>query len=171
MNSLGRRLAASSARPSHITPRWAHSSIIRNIHSRRPLPYAVEDGLGVFLPPDALRTIAVDWQEGLLDRLNAEVKSQTASLLLCMPSGFLKLVLDTRYQNLSVVQTVIETAPDRSQTLAFSYASQALNNSFFLDHLVRCQYALLCHLNTKPIHVCLAETTTSTRCRPRATCW
>jgi hypothetical protein len=35
------------------------------------------------------------------------------------------------------VQTVIDTAPDRSKTLAFNYASQALNNSFFLDTLVR----------------------------------
>jgi Fe-Mn family superoxide dismutase len=37
----------------------------------------------------------------------------------------------------SVVQTVIETAPDRNKALAFNYASEALNNSFFLDFLVR----------------------------------
>ena len=35
------------------------------------------------------------------------------------------------------MQTIIDTAPDRSKTLAFNYASQALNNSFFLDTLVR----------------------------------
>ena len=43
----------------------------------------------------------------------------------------------TELANKSVVQTIIDTAPDRSKTLAFNYASQALNNSFFLDTLVR----------------------------------
>jgi Fe-Mn family superoxide dismutase len=43
----------------------------------------------------------------------------------------------TELENKSVVQTIIDTAPDRSKTLAFNYASQALNNSFFLDTLVR----------------------------------
>ena len=43
----------------------------------------------------------------------------------------------TELASKSVVQTIIDTAPDRSKTLAFNYASQALNNSFFLDTLVR----------------------------------
>jgi len=43
----------------------------------------------------------------------------------------------TELANKSVMQTIIDTAPDRSKTLAFNYASQALNNSFFLDTLVR----------------------------------
>ena len=38
---------------------------------------------------------------------------------------------------MSVAQIVISTAPHESQTLAFNYASLALNNSFFLHHLVR----------------------------------
>jgi hypothetical protein len=42
----------------------------------------------------------------------------------------------TEYDNQSVAQTVISTSDDRSKTLAFNYASLALNNSFFLDHLV-----------------------------------
>jgi hypothetical protein len=46
-------------------------------------------------------------------------------------------VVGTDLANKSVVQTIIDTAPDRSKTLAFNYASQALNNSFFLDTLVR----------------------------------
>jgi hypothetical protein len=46
-------------------------------------------------------------------------------------------VTGTELANKSVVQTIIDTAPDRSKTLAFNYASQALNNSFFLDTLVR----------------------------------
>ena len=37
---------------------------------------------------------------------------------------------------MSVAQVVISTAPHESQTLAFNYASLALNNSFFLHHLV-----------------------------------
>ena len=42
----------------------------------------------------------------------------------------------TKYENMSVAQIVISTAPYESQTLAFTYASLALNNSFFLHHLV-----------------------------------
>ncbi|KAG9102508.1 hypothetical protein FRC06_001921 [Ceratobasidium sp. 370] len=76
----------------------------------------MQDGLGDFLTPEGLRVIAVDWQEGLLDRLNEEVK-------------------DTELQEQSVVQTVISTAAQKSNSLAFMYASQALNNSFFLDNL------------------------------------
>jgi Fe-Mn family superoxide dismutase len=37
---------------------------------------------------------------------------------------------------MSVAQIVISTAPHESETLAFNYASLALNNSFFLNHLV-----------------------------------
>lgn len=43
---------------------------------RRPLPYPIEEGLGDFLPPKALHTIAVDWQEGLLSRLNDQVRGK-----------------------------------------------------------------------------------------------
>jgi Fe-Mn family superoxide dismutase len=40
-------------------------------------------------------------------------------------------------QGSSVAQTVINTASDRTKALIFNYASEALNNSFFLDFLVR----------------------------------
>lgn len=46
-------------------------------------------------------------------------------------------MLDTELENQSVMQTVLSTASDRSKALTFNYASQALNNSFFLDSLVR----------------------------------
>jgi superoxide dismutase, Fe-Mn family len=46
------------------------------------------------------------------------------------------LSLGTEHENQSVAQTVISTSDDRGKTLAFNYASLALNNSFFLDHLV-----------------------------------
>ena len=42
-----------------------------------------------------------------------------------------------RFENQSVAQIVISTATDKSQTLAFNYASLAINNPFFLHHLVR----------------------------------
>lgn len=46
----------------------------RGLHKRRALLYKLEDGLGEFLPPPALKTIAVDWHGGLLERLNDEIK-------------------------------------------------------------------------------------------------
>ncbi|KAH9983491.1 hypothetical protein BJV74DRAFT_965596 [Russula compacta] len=88
----------------------------RTIHVRVPLPYKVEDGMGDFLSPAALKVIAEDYQQGLLDRLNEQIKG-------------------TNFENMSVAQIVISTAPHESQTLAFNYASLALNNSFFLHHL------------------------------------
>lgn len=87
----------------------------RNVHKVPPLQYPIEKGLGKFLPPLALKTV-VEYQQGLLDRLNEEVK-------------------DTAEENMSVAQTVINTSTLRERTLAFNYASLALNNSFFLDHL------------------------------------
>ncbi|KAH9165423.1 hypothetical protein EDB89DRAFT_1892130 [Lactarius sanguifluus] len=115
------RLAASSWRSTAapaISPRplLATASRRRNIHVRVPLPYKIEDGMGDFLPPAALKVIAEDYQQGLLDRLNEQIKG-------------------TKFENQSVAQIVISTAPHESQTLAFNYASLALNNSFFLHHL------------------------------------
>lgn len=72
--------------------------------------------MGDFLPPAALKVIAEDYQQGLLDRLNEQIKG-------------------TKLENQSVAQIVVSTAPHESQTLAFNYASLALNNSFFLHHL------------------------------------
>ena len=43
-------------------------------HTSRPLPYPIENGIGDFLPPAALKTLAVDYQQGLLDRLSELVK-------------------------------------------------------------------------------------------------
>ncbi|KAF8265576.1 hypothetical protein EI94DRAFT_1588428 [Lactarius quietus] len=111
------RLATSSwcstaTSPAHLLP----STSRRNIHVRVPLPYKIEHGMGDFLPPAALKVIAEDYQQGLLDRLNEQIKG-------------------TKLENQSVAQIVISTAPNESQTLAFNYASLALNNSFFLHHL------------------------------------
>jgi len=65
----------------------------------------------------------------------------------------------TELANKSVVQTIIDTAPDRSKTLAFNYASLALNNSFFLDTLVRKTLIPVCCLKLN--HV---EETSSSGC-------
>ena len=39
-----------------------------------PLPYKIEDGMGDFLSPSALKIIAEDYQQGLLNRLNEQIK-------------------------------------------------------------------------------------------------
>lgn len=49
----------------------------RHAHMRVPLKYNVEEGLGAFLPPAALKTIAVEYQQGLLDRLMDLVKGMS----------------------------------------------------------------------------------------------
>ncbi|KAH7344877.1 Manganese/iron superoxide dismutase [Rhizoctonia solani] len=99
-------------------PRHVSTSADRpvGLHARRDLEYPIEGGLGEFLTPEGLRTIAIDWQEGLLDRLNEEIK-------------------DTELAGQSVMQTLISTAASKSASLTFIYASLALNNSYFLDNL------------------------------------
>ncbi|THV05347.1 hypothetical protein K435DRAFT_773795 [Dendrothele bispora CBS 962.96] len=88
----------------------------RALHYPPPLSTRVEQGLGNFLPPPAYKIVAVDYQQGLLQRLNEEVKG-------------------TEMEGFSVVDTIIKTAPERSNVLAFNYASLALNNHFFLSQL------------------------------------
>ncbi|EKM59583.1 uncharacterized protein PHACADRAFT_250176 [Phanerochaete carnosa HHB-10118-sp] len=70
--------------------------------------------------------IAEDYQQGLLDRLNEGIK-------------------DTPQRTKSVTQTVIEAAQDPSKVLMFNYASEALNNSFFLRCLKPPQHGLPNH--------------------------
>ncbi|KAI0253154.1 Manganese/iron superoxide dismutase [Lactifluus subvellereus] len=118
MHRLAHRLSARLPAVARCNPvaRLPAGAPSRMIHVRVPLPYNVEDGMGDFLPPPALKLIAEDYQQGLLDRLNEQIKG-------------------TNLENMSVAQIVISTAPHESQTLAFNYASLALNNSFFLHHL------------------------------------
>ena len=47
----------------------------RQLHNRVLPLYDVQNGMGDFLPPASLKMIAEDYQQGLLDRLNDEVKS------------------------------------------------------------------------------------------------
>ncbi|KLO16383.1 manganese and iron superoxide dismutase [Schizopora paradoxa] len=113
MNSL-RFQARAIARIGH-RRHWLPVIPVRHAHARRELPYKVDQGVGEFLPPAAVQTL-VEWQEGLLQNLNDQVKG-------------------TEHQNKTVLQTIIDTATDRDSTLAFNFASQALNNSFFMDYL------------------------------------
>lgn len=137
MSTSGLRFCASRAtRLANFAPTWTH---YRSIHFRRELPYPIEEGLGDFLPPSALKTIAVDYQDGLLQRLNDEVKgTPLESSIICFPAD--SNYSGTPEENKTVVQTVINTATDRTRTTAFNLSSLALNNSFFLDSLVRCVF-------------------------------
>jgi hypothetical protein len=77
--SAASRLAAnwqrSAVARSTLLP-WSTSR--RTIHVRVPLPYKVEDGMGDFLSPEALKVIAEDYQQGLLDRLNEQIKGNVS---------------------------------------------------------------------------------------------
>ena len=112
--NVGLRLTSSKVprTASHLKRGWG----TRSLHRRKELPYSIENGLGDFLPPSALKQVALDYQEGLLQRLNDEVRG-------------------TADENATLVQTIINAAPHREQTLTFNYASLALNNSYFLDQL------------------------------------
>ncbi|KAL1687934.1 Manganese/iron superoxide dismutase [Schizophyllum commune] len=88
----------------------------RALHTVRPLPYAVEEGLGRFMPPKALKTVAVDYLGGLVERLNNEIR-------------------DTELENKKLVDVIIGAAQQENQVLAFNYGSLALNTSFFLRQL------------------------------------
>jgi Fe-Mn family superoxide dismutase len=74
MHNLGFRLTSTSARATSASSaarfksRWG----TRRLHQRQPLPYPVEQGLGNFLPPEALK-VQLEYQDGLLERLNEEV--------------------------------------------------------------------------------------------------
>ncbi|KAL7282034.1 hypothetical protein ACG7TL_003501 [Trametes sanguinea] len=116
MSSISLRLAASTSRAARLASVRTQACRVpsRALHKRKELSYPIEGGLGKFLPPHALQMIAVDYQQGLLDRLN-------------------DLIRGTALENKSIVQTVVEAARDPNKVLEFNYASEALNNSFFLE--------------------------------------
>ncbi|WFD35148.1 superoxide dismutase [Malassezia cuniculi] len=89
----------------------------RALHQLPPLPSAIAEGCDPFLSKRTTSLLWNQWQAGLLQRLNEEVKG-------------------TPHATESVVETVVNTARDRSSVIAYSYASLALNNSFFLSGLM-----------------------------------
>ncbi|EGF99602.1 uncharacterized protein MELLADRAFT_40203 [Melampsora larici-populina 98AG31] len=93
---------------------------IRSLHQVPPtssLPFNVETGLLPFLSSKTLKTLSIDWQTGLLDRLNQHLQGSDA-------------------EHLSLFDSIIHLAKDRTQVQAFNLASEALNNYFFLNGLV-----------------------------------
>lgn len=101
--------AASSSVPSSSNNR-------RNLHTCPPTPEILSEGCAPFLSDSTVKQISQGWQGGLLDLLNQEVR-------------------DTEFASSSIVETVIGLSQNREKILAFNYASQALNNSFFLSTL------------------------------------
>mgnify|MGYP006894097955 CR=1 FL=1 len=89
----------------------------RALHQLPPQPAAIVEGCDPFLSKRTTSLLWNQWQAGLLQRLNDEVKGTPRAAE-------------------SVVETVISTARDRENVLAFNYASLALNNSFFLHGLL-----------------------------------
>lgn len=89
----------------------------RYLHQLPPMPAALTEGCDPFLSKRTVHLLWTQWQAGLLQRLNEEVKG-------------------TPNATESVVETVMNTARDREKILMFNYASLALNTSFFLSSLV-----------------------------------
>ena len=56
----------------------------RQAHSALGLTYKITDGLGRFMSPKTLDLVAMDYQRGLLQRLDAEVKG-TAHVACTIP--------------------------------------------------------------------------------------
>jgi len=46
---------------------------VKRLHTLKPLPYPIERGLGKFLPPQALKVLQFEYQNGLLERLNEQI--------------------------------------------------------------------------------------------------
>ena len=101
---------------------------VRALHQLPPMPPALAEGCEPFLSKRTANLLWTQWQAGLLQRLNEEVRGA-----LRVRGG---ANTGTAHATESVVETVMNTARSREQLLAFSYASLALNNSFFLSGLV-----------------------------------
>ncbi|CBQ71603.1 related to Superoxide dismutase [Sporisorium reilianum SRZ2] len=92
------------------------SSSRRTLHTCPPTPEILSEGCAPFLSGSTVKQISQAWQGGLLELLNQEVR-------------------DTEFASSSIVETVVGLSQNREKILAFNYASQALNNSFFLSTL------------------------------------
>lgn len=117
MNSTSLLLASSkisrfSGALSRLKPCWSK----RNYHQLEQLPYPIQNGLGDFLPPEALKVVAIDYQGGLLQQLNEELRASEEPIR-------------------SVTQIVLDASQHREKSLAFNYASLTINNDFFLRTL------------------------------------
>jgi Fe-Mn family superoxide dismutase len=135
--NTGLRLASSFSRSACARP-CLRPRIKRNYHQLELLPYPIENGLGDFLPPAALKVVAIDYQAGLLQQLNEELRG--ALLRPSLPELSLMTSPTASEEPIrSVTQTVLDASPYQEKTLTFNYASLAINNDFFLRTLVRLQ--------------------------------
>ncbi|KIJ70416.1 hypothetical protein HYDPIDRAFT_78760 [Hydnomerulius pinastri MD-312] len=122
MSTAGLRLAASSSRSTALAASKGNKcsrtqwGARRHLHTRKELPYKIEEGLGNFMSPRTLNMVAVEYQQGLLDRLNEHCR-------------------DVEDKRKTIAQIVLDTAGAQDRTVMFKYASHALNNSFFLNCL------------------------------------
>ncbi|TKY86902.1 hypothetical protein EX895_004190 [Sporisorium graminicola] len=111
------RLASRALRAAATSSSFASSSSSRrNLHTCPPTPEVLSEGCSPFLTGSTVKQISQEWQGGLLELLNQEVR-------------------DTEFASSSIVETVVGLSQNREKILAFNYASQALNNSFFLSTL------------------------------------
>ncbi|PWY98392.1 manganese and iron superoxide dismutase [Testicularia cyperi] len=117
-NSLRSATASSSSSsPSYATPSALPSQRqSRSLHTCPPTADTLSEGCAPFLSKATVQQISQGWQGGLLELLNQEVR-------------------DSEFASSSIVETVIGLSQNREKVLAFNYASQALNNSFFLSTL------------------------------------
>lgn len=117
-----------------------HRAARRSLHTPLPLSslsFNVDAGLKPFLSPATTRMLAVEWQEGLLDRLNEYVAGQQHRSLGrdCRELKVLPLT-GTESEGKTLFDTIVDLSKDRTQVVPFNLASEALNNSFFLNCLV-----------------------------------
>lgn len=67
-------------RGSKLRPATSPVALRRWLHQPLPSHLDVSKGLGDFLTPEGLRMIAVDWQHGMMERLNDLVRGTKADL-------------------------------------------------------------------------------------------
>jgi Fe-Mn family superoxide dismutase len=87
MSSVLREISSRACRASVL--RSCKRLGIRHNHTRRALPYPVEEGLGKFLPPQALQTLE-EYQDGLLKRLDDELRSMPVLLSVHLIAHFFR---------------------------------------------------------------------------------
>lgn len=111
-----RTSVVSSSFSSAVAASSSSTSQLRTLHTCPPTPEPLSEGCAPFLSSSTIKQISQNWQSGLLELLNQEVR-------------------DTEFASSSIVETVIGLSQNREKLLAFNYASQALNNAFFLSTL------------------------------------
>ena len=79
MHTPGLRLASSSLLAASKKPCRTPWTPRRHVHMRKHLPYNIEDGLGNFMSSRTLQMVAVEYQQGLLDRLSQECRGKYPS--------------------------------------------------------------------------------------------